>query len=101
MPSSRTDHHAISTDHTRRPRSGRFAPMPSGKLHLGHAWTALLAWLQMRQCGGRFILRIEDIDDSRFVPGMAEQMMNDLKWLGLDWGEGPDIEGVQRSLSTK
>ncbi|MGZ4032463.1 MAG: glutamate--tRNA ligase family protein, partial [Tumebacillaceae bacterium] len=74
-------------------RRGRFAPTPSGQLHIGNAWTALLAWLQMRQVGGEFVLRIEDIDRSRTRQEFAEQMLDDLRWLGLDWDEGPDVGG--------
>ncbi|WP_274651452.1 tRNA glutamyl-Q(34) synthetase GluQRS [Paenibacillus humicola] len=72
---------------------GRFAPTPSGLMHIGNARTALLAWLQARSAGGRFIMRIEDIDKPRSRPGYAEQALADLRWLGLDWDEGPDIGG--------
>lgn len=72
---------------------GRFAPTPSGPLHLGNARTALLAWLQVRQAGGRFILRIEDIDRARSRQHLAEQACDDLRWLGLDWDEGPGVGG--------
>jgi len=72
---------------------GRFAPTPSGLLHVGNAATALLAWLQVRQAGGRFILRMEDIDQPRCKPEFAEQIVDDLRWLGLDWDEGPDCGG--------
>lgn len=72
---------------------GRYAPSPSGELHLGNLRTALLAWLSARTCGGQFILRIEDLDRPRVVPGASEQMLADLRWLGLDWDEGPDTGG--------
>jgi len=72
---------------------GRFAPTPSGQLHLGNARTALLAWLQVRQAGGTFILRMEDIDKPRSRPHLAAQVLDDLRWLGLDWDEGPDNGG--------
>jgi len=72
---------------------GRFAPTPSGLMHIGNARTALLAWLQIRSAGGQFILRIEDIDKPRSKPHYAEQALSDLRWLGLDWDEGPDIGG--------
>jgi len=72
---------------------GRFAPTPSGALHLGNARTALLAWLHTRRAGGRFILRIEDIDRARSRPHLAEQAIEDLRWLGLDWDEGPGAGG--------
>jgi len=72
---------------------GRFAPSPSGEMHLGNAWTALLAWLQVRQANGVFVLRIEDIDPERSKPEYIEQILADLHWLGLDWDEGPDVGG--------
>lgn len=72
---------------------GRFAPTPSGNIHLGNAKIALLSWLQMRAAGGVFVLRIEDIDIQRSKPQIAENMMMDLRWLGLDWDEGPGVEG--------
>lgn len=72
---------------------GRFAPTPSGQLHLGNARTALLAWLQVRKAGGEFILRMEDIDKPRSRPHLAAQILDDLGWLGLDWDEGPDEGG--------
>lgn len=72
---------------------GRFAPSPTGELHLGSAWTALLAWLQVRAAGGAMVLRIEDIDPERSRSCYTEALMTDLKWLGLNWDEGPDIGG--------
>ncbi len=72
---------------------GRFAPTPSGQLHIGNARTALLAWLQARHAGGQFLLRMEDIDKPRSRPELAEQIVTDLRWLGLDWDEGPDVGG--------
>src|SRR5260221_14725458 len=72
---------------------GRFAPSPSGDLHLGSAAAALVAWLVARAARGRFVLRIEDIDTPRVVPGMVERQLDDLRWLGLDWDEGPDVGG--------
>ncbi|MCL6636952.1 MAG: tRNA glutamyl-Q(34) synthetase GluQRS [Alicyclobacillus sp.] len=76
-----------------RPVRGRFAPSPTGWLHLGHAWTALLAWLQVRQAGGEFVLRIEDVDTGRSRLSYVPSILNDLRWLGLDWDEGPDCGG--------
>jgi len=70
-------------------RRGRFAPTPSGLLHIGNAFAALAAWLQMRQCGGTIALRMEDIDKARSRSAFAEQILDDLQWLGLDWDEGP------------
>jgi glutamyl-tRNA synthetase len=72
---------------------GRYAPSPTGALHLGNLRTALLAWLFARTRGGEFVLRIEDLDRPRVVPGASEQMLADLRWLGLDWDEGPDVGG--------
>lgn len=74
-------------------RRGRFAPTPSGLLHIGNARTALLAWLQMRKVGGTIVMRIEDIDQPRCKPEYVEQLLLDMRWLGLDWDEGPDIGG--------
>jgi glutamyl-tRNA synthetase len=62
-------------------------------MHLGLARTALLAWLRARSLGGRFVLCIEDIDLPRVVEGSVESIMADLRWLGLDWDEGPDVGG--------
>lgn len=72
---------------------GRFAPSPTGYLHLGNVWSAFLAWLQVRQAGGTLVLRIEDIDEQRSKPLFAKALMEDLYWLGLDWDEGPDKGG--------
>ncbi|MEP7010833.1 MAG: tRNA glutamyl-Q(34) synthetase GluQRS [Acidobacteriota bacterium] len=72
---------------------GRYAPTPSGWLHLGNARTALAAWLSIRGKGGTFVWRLEDLDGPRTVPGMAEAAEEDLRWLGLDWDEGPDPIG--------
>ncbi|MCY0901318.1 MAG: tRNA glutamyl-Q(34) synthetase GluQRS [Firmicutes bacterium] len=72
---------------------GRFAPTPSGSMHLGNAMTALLAWLQMRRLGGAMVLRIEDLDLARSRPFWRDQILTDLRWLGLDWDEGPDCGG--------
>jgi len=72
---------------------GRFAPTPSGLLHLGNAGTALLAWLQVRSQGGTIVLRIEDVDTPRCKPAWTAQCLQDMRWLGLDWDEGPDVGG--------
>lgn len=72
---------------------GRFAPSPTGPLHLGHAQTLLLGWLQVRALGGRFVLRIEDIDTARNRPGATEAIYRDMEWLGFDWDEGPGAGG--------
>ena len=72
---------------------GRLAPSPTGKLHFGSARTALAAWLAARRAGGALVMRIEDIDRVRVVPGAADAILDDLRWLGLDWDEGPDVGG--------
>ncbi|HEU5349662.1 MAG TPA: tRNA glutamyl-Q(34) synthetase GluQRS [Ktedonobacterales bacterium] len=73
---------------------GRYAPSPTGVLHLGNLRTALLAWLFARAAGGRFALRIEDLDLPRVRAGATRAMLADLRWLGLDWDEGPGIGGL-------
>ncbi|AEJ42828.1 tRNA glutamyl-Q(34) synthetase GluQRS [Alicyclobacillus acidocaldarius] len=72
---------------------GRFAPSPTGYLHVGNAWVAILAWLDARQKGGAFILRVEDLDEARSRDVYRGAMMEDLRWLGVDWDEGPDVGG--------
>lgn len=67
----------------------RFAPSPTGFLHVGGIRTALFAWLVAKQAGGEFILRIEDTDQAREVQGSAQHIQNCLDWLGINWGEGP------------
>jgi glutamyl-tRNA synthetase len=76
------------------PYRGRFAPSPTGALHLGLARTALLSFLRARSEGGAFVLRIEDIDTPRVVPGSAAQILEELRFLGLTWDEGPDLGGA-------
>jgi glutamyl-tRNA synthetase len=71
----------------------RFAPSPTGHLHLGSARTALYDYLIARKTGGQFILRIEDTDRKRLVEGAEEEIYQGLKWLGIEWDEGPDIGG--------
>ena len=71
----------------------RFAPSPTGYLHVGGARTALFNWLYARRNGGRFIIRIEDTDIDRNIPGAEEKLLSDLRWLGVHWDEGPDIGG--------
>ncbi|HEX5394965.1 MAG TPA: glutamate--tRNA ligase [Candidatus Saccharimonadales bacterium] len=71
----------------------RFAPSPTGYLHLGGVRTALFAWLVARQTGGKFVLRIEDTDRMRHVEESEKHIMECLKWLGLVWDEGPDTNG--------
>lgn len=76
-----------------RPARVRFAPSPTGFLHLGGLRTALFDWLYARRTRGQFILRVEDTDQKRFNPESLEDLMKGLRWLGLDWDEGPDIGG--------
>lgn len=71
----------------------RFAPSPTGYLHVGGARTALFNWLLARRTGGKFLLRIEDTDVKRNTPTATAQVLADLKWLGIDWDEGPDKDG--------
>ncbi len=78
---------------TIKPARTRFAPSPTGHLHLGGARTALYAYLLARKTGGQFILRIEDTDVKRTVPGSEQEIMDGLRWLGLPYDEGPDIGG--------
>jgi nondiscriminating glutamyl-tRNA synthetase len=72
----------------------RFAPSPTGHLHVGNARTALFNWLFARQQGGAMVLRIEDTDVERSQTCFEDQLLDDLKWLGLDWDEGPDVGGA-------
>jgi glutamyl-tRNA synthetase len=79
--------------HDTSPVRGRFAPSPTGALHLGNARTALLAWLHARAAGGAFVMRVEDLDFGRVRPGIMQTQLDELRWLGLDWDEGPDVDG--------
>ena len=72
---------------------GRFAPSPSGRMHLGNIFTAVLSWLSVRSRGGRWVLRIEDLDPQRSKRCHAEMIEDDLRWLGLDWDEG-GLDGI-------
>jgi glutamyl-tRNA synthetase len=72
---------------------GRFAPSPTGAMHLGNARTALLAWLDARSRGGQFVMRIEDLDRARIGAGAEARLYDELAWLGLDWDEGSDVGG--------
>jgi glutamyl-tRNA synthetase len=71
----------------------RFAPSPTGHTHIGSGRTALYNYLLARKTGGKFILRIEDTDRKRYVPGAEKELVDSLHWLGIDWEEGPDIGG--------
>lgn len=72
---------------------GRFAPSPSGRMHLGNVLCALLSWLSSRAKGGRCLLRIEDLDAGRCPRSYADLIEDDLHWLGLDWDEGGSVSG--------
>lgn len=76
-----------------KPARVRFAPSPTGHMHLGSARTALYDYLVARQTGGQFILRIEDTDTKRYVPEAEQELMDGLKWLGIQYDEGPDVGG--------
>ena len=81
---------------TDNPRDGvrvRFAPSPTGYLHIGGARTVLFNWLVARKAGGTFVLRIEDTDQTRHVEDSVRKIFDDLRWLGLDWDEGPEVGG--------
>jgi len=72
---------------------GRYAPTPSGRLHLGNARTALVAWLWARSLGGRYVMRVEDLDPGRSRAHFERDQLADLRWLGLHWDEGPERGG--------
>ena len=76
-----------------RPTRTRFAPSPTGALHVGAVRTALFAWLVAKHDKGQFILRIEDTDQIRNIDGALDNIISSLKYLDLDWSEGPDISG--------
>lgn len=71
----------------------RFAPSPTGYLHIGGARTALFNYLLAKRLGGKFLLRIEDTDQTRNISGAEQKLLDDLRWLGLTWDEGPEVEG--------
>jgi glutamyl/glutaminyl-tRNA synthetase len=77
----------------------RFAPSPTGALHLGNARTAFFSYLWARKTGGRFILRIEDTDAERSELRFRDALLDELRWLGLEWDEGPDIGGPSAPYS--
>ena len=83
------------TDDQRPPRAVRvrFAPSPSGDLHVGNVRTALYDWAYARRTGGAFVLRLEDTDRSRVQQEYIDSAIDTLRWLGLDWDEGPDVGG--------
>ncbi len=71
----------------------RFAPSPTGYLHIGGARTALFNYLLAKRLGGKFVLRIEDTDQTRNIAAADQKLMEDLRWLGLNWDEGPGVGG--------
>ena len=73
----------------------RFAPSPTGYIHVGNVRTALYTYLVARKHQGDFILRIEDTDQARFVDGAEELILKTLNWLGLDWDEGPNLNSAE------
>src|SRR5215470_3404893 len=80
-------------DVIKSPYRGRLAPSPTGLLHLGHARTFWTAAQRASQQNGQLILRNEDLDAQRCRPDFAHAMLEDLRWLGIEWSEGPDIGG--------
>jgi glutamyl-tRNA synthetase len=78
---------------TTSPVRVRYAPSPTGSPHIGNIRTALFNWLLARHTGGTFFVRIEDTDQNRLVPGAVDNIFGSLRWLGLDWDEGPDVGG--------
>lgn len=77
-----------SSVNTPKPVKGRYAPSPSGRMHLGNIFTALISWLSVKKAGGRWVLRIEDLDPQRSKTEYARLIEDDLQWLGLEWDEG-------------
>ena len=78
--------------------TGRFAPSPSGRMHMGNLWSCLLAWLSARSAGGRVVLRLEDLDPDRCRPEYCDQVMRDLEWLGLDWDGAPVYQSKRTEI---
>ena len=77
---------------------GRFAPSPSGRMHMGNLWSCLLAWLSARSAGGEMVLRLEDLDPDRCRQAYCDQVMRDLEWLGLDWDGAPVYQSKRTEL---
>lgn len=77
---------------------GRLAPSPTGAQHVGNARTYLIAWLSARSQSGQIVLRLEDIDSPRIKPWAAQQTLDDLRWLGLDWDDGPTVQSSRLPL---
>ena len=76
----------------------RFAPSPTGRLHLGHAYSAVLGHQRARDAGGRFLLRIEDLDQGRSRPEFVQGIEDDLRWLGIDWDGAPLVQSARTSI---
>src|SRR5438270_740220 len=81
-------------------RVTRLAPSPTGAMHLGNARTFLVNWLMARRGGWKVLLRIEDLDGPRIKAGADLELIEDLRWLGLDWDEGPVYQSARTSLYT-
>ena len=77
---------------------GRFAPTPSGRMHLGNVFSALMAWASVRSQNGSLILRIEDLDIRAHNPQYTSYLLDDLQWLGLDWDRGPFYQSKRTEL---
>ena len=77
---------------------GRFAPSPSGRMHLGNVFTALMAWLSIRSQGGKMLLRIEDLDPDRSKQEYIDFLRRDLEWLGLDWDEEMPLQSTRNGI---
>ena len=77
---------------------GRFAPTPSGRMHLGNVFSALMAWASVRSQNGSFILRIEDLDIRAHNPQYTSLLLDDLQWLGLTWDKGPYYQSKRAEL---
>ena len=84
---------AVQVGYNSSMTKGRFAPSPSGRMHLGNIYAALISWLSAKKDGGSWLLRIEDLDRQRCKREWADQLMDDLLWLGLEWDEGPTPAG--------
>lgn len=89
---------AAAADATATSVRGRFAPTPSGRMHLGNVFSALMAWLSVRSAGGTLVLRIEDLDPRAQRREVADLLMRDLEWLGLTWDEGPYFQSERTRL---
>lgn len=78
--------------------TGRFAPSPSGRMHLGNVFSALMAWLSARSAGGEFVLRIEGLDPDRSRPAYIDALRDDLRWLGLDWDREMPLQSTRSDV---